>query len=435
MKNFYGQTFQCECGKTHYIEPREVVYSEDAISQLPSVLERSTTGRRIAILSDIRTREAAGEDVVNEISRHGWQVTNVLIPDPSPDQSPHCDDITKEAVLRKIPEVDIFLPVGSGIMSDLGKWLAWERKVPFVTFATAASMNGYASGNSAPTVDGVKILVMCKPPVAVVSSPKILANAPYELTSAGLGDILAKSVSSTDWLLNHLLFGDYYCARSVNLIASIEPLYMDNPKEILNRSPKAMKALFQGLLLTGIAMTMAETSAPASGAEHLISHTLDLMSSLNGSPYDLHGRQVGLGTIISSELYRRVMELESPTLREPRTAIDSEFWGKYRDTINQLYSEKIERLSIAHEKITEGNNWDNLRDQLKPLLRLPEQIQSCLKSAEAAWKAEQINCSRERLLELFLHAHEIRARFTVLDLAYLVGILPDAAEEIIEQWA
>jgi len=47
-----------------------------------------------------------------------------------------------------------------------------------------------------------------------------------------------------------------------------------------------MEALFHGLLLTGIAMTMAETSSPASGGEHLVSHTLDMMSSLDGVPHD-----------------------------------------------------------------------------------------------------------------------------------------------------
>ena len=63
----------------------------------------------------------------------------------------------------------------------------------------------------------------------------------------GLGDVLAKSVSATDWRLNHLLFGDYYCARSVNLIAGIEPLYLEHPEELKARSARAIDALFRGL--------------------------------------------------------------------------------------------------------------------------------------------------------------------------------------------
>jgi hypothetical protein len=30
--------------------------------------------------------------------------------------------------------------------------------------------------------------------------------------------------------------------------------------------------------------------------------------------------------------------------------------------------------------------------------------------------------------------HEIRKRFTVVDLAWLVGVLPNAADEIIDEW-
>ena len=86
-------------------------------------------------------------------------------------------------------------------------------------------------------------------PLAVLSNPEVIANAPYEMTAAGLGDILAKSVSSLDWYLNHFLFDDYYCEASVNLIADIEPLYFDHPKDIYERKPEAMEALFQGLLL------------------------------------------------------------------------------------------------------------------------------------------------------------------------------------------
>jgi glycerol-1-phosphate dehydrogenase [NAD(P)+] len=235
--------------------------------------------------------------------------------------------------------------------------------------------------------------------------------------------------------MNHILFDDYYCEESVNLIAEIEPLYLDNPQDILSRKPEAIKALFQGLLLTGVAMTMAETSAPASGGEHMISHTLDMMSTLDGVPHDLHGRQVGLGTIICSEVYRRVMELESPDFVEPCLTVDLGFWGKLDKEIEREYSGKIERLKLARKKLLAGNNWDNFRAELKPLLRTPDKIQSCLKNADAAWRAEHIKCDRNRLLTVFKHSHEIRSRFTILDLARLVGVLPGAEEEIIDNWA
>ena len=82
----------------------------------------------------------------------------------------------------------------------------------------------------------------------------------------------------------------------------IEPLYTNRPEDVRDRKPEALEALFHGLLLTGAAMTMAETSSPASGGEHLISHTLDMMSFIDGKPHDLHGRQVGVGTILTADI-------------------------------------------------------------------------------------------------------------------------------------
>jgi len=180
---------------------------------------------------------------------------------------------------------------------------------------------------------------------------------------------------------------------------------------------------------------MAGNSTPASGGEHLISHSLDMMSALDGVSHDLHGRQVGVGTILAGELYRRVLAVESPVLSEPAEGIDRPFWGSLADVVAGQYAGKIERLRIAKAALSGGGTWDRLRQEVQPMLRGPERIRDCLTRGGAAHLAEHIGCTRRRLLWAFIHAHEIRPRFTVLDLARLVGVLPAAAEEIVEQWA
>jgi glycerol-1-phosphate dehydrogenase [NAD(P)+] len=268
----------------------------------------------------------------------------------------------------------------------------------------------------------------------VLAEPAVIAAAPYEMTASGLGDAMAKSVSSADWRLNHLLFGDYYCARGVALIAEIEPLYLDHPDAIRARHAMALAALMDALLLTGVAMTMAESSAPASGGEHLISHSLDMMSALDGRPHDLHGRQVGVATVMAAELYQRVLAIESPDLRDAPAAVDAPFWGRLGGGVADEYARKADRLRSAKAALSVGGKWDALRADLSAMLRGPERIHACLAAAGAACSAEDIGCPRPRLLAAFAHAHEIRPRFTVLDLAHLTGILPTAAAEIAEQW-
>ena len=436
MDNFdlFGQTFACPCGRTHHIQPRQAFYSEDAAARLVAGCANVTAGRRVAVLMDVRTRAAAGSDVAATFARAGWSVNELLVADPKPGHSPVCDDITRATLEPRLDQVDLVCPVGGGVINDLGKWIAMDRALPYVGFATAASMNGYASSNIAPTVAGVKRLVYHRAPMLVASSPSVLRAAPYELTASGLGDVLAKSVSSADWYGNHLLFGEYFCRRAVSLIEEIEPLYLDHPGDLPARKPAAFEALFSALLLTGVAMTMAETSFPSSGGEHLIGHSLDMMSSVDGQPHDLHGRQVGVGTIIASELYRRVLATESPALGVDAEGIDRPFWGPIADAVEAEYVQKIPRLRVARAKLAGGAAWDDLRRALAPMVRRPERIRDCLAAANAAWQAQHIGCTKERLLTALLHAHEMRPRFTILDLARLAGVLPASAAEIIEAW-
>ena len=439
--NLFGRTFACSCGRTHRIDPKEVIRDDRAVERLGEVCARYTDGRRTAVLMDARTREVAGRRAAAVLAEDGWEITEVVVADLPNGGSPVCDDSTRQRLSDQLQGADVILSVGSGVINDLGKWAAFEGGAAFVTFATAASMNGYTSANVAPTIRGVKSLIRARPPLAVLTSPAIVRDAPFELTSAGLGDVLAKSVSSTDWYLNHLLFEDYYCPEAVGLIGDIEPLYLDRPADLPARKGEALDALFEALLLTGAAMTMAETSAPASGGEHLISHCLDMMSYLDGRAHDLHGRQVGVGTILAAELYRRVLQLESPRWRDPPPGIDEGFWGPLSGEVQRQYAEKADRLRSAREGLEGRGGWDRLRERIAAMLTPPERIRDCLARAAAAHTAEDIvpdaspPDARERLLQAFMHAHEIRSRFTVFDLAYLTGVMPAAARDIVAAWA
>jgi len=432
--SIFGTTFPCECGRTHTVEPRTVIHKPRALDDLPEVCARVAAGRDVSVCMDVRTRRAAGAAVCEKLADAGWNVHELVVPDRAEGQSPVCDQATKDSLYAPMSASDLIIAVGGGTLNDLGKWIAFETAKPFVTCPTAASMNGYASSNVAASIAGVKSLLESRPPGAIVADADVIRHAPLELTSAGLGDVLAKSVSSTDWLLNHLLFGDYYCPRAVRLVADVEPLYMNHPERLTTAHPDAVDALFQGLLLTGAAMTMAGTSAPASGGEHLISHSLDMMSTLDGVEHDLHGRQVGLGAVLASDLYRRALALESPDFLPPTPRIDTSFWGPLAAAVDKEHSAKTDRLRRASKHLARADAWDNLRARLAPLTRSPETIRDCLARAGAACRAEHIALDKPRLVAAFLHAHEIRSRVTVLDLARLVGILPHAAADIIDAW-
>jgi hypothetical protein len=47
---------------------------------------------------------------------------------------------------------------------------------------------------------------------------------------------------------------------------------------------------------------------------------------------------------------------------------------------------------------------------------------------------DDIKCTPERAKAALLHMHEMRKRCTVVDLAWLTGIMPGAVDDIMEEW-
>lgn len=426
-------TFDCECGRSHKVPIRSIIYAKDALVRLPEVLGSFAGGRRIVLVADQRTWAIAGEGAKAILEQTGWSVHDIIVPDTN-HGGPVCDDTTHAWLNNLMPPADIALAVGTGVINDLTKWSAFEKDVPYAVFATAATMNGFTAANVAPTIKGVKSLIRARAPLAVFAIPSIIVEAPFELTAAGLGDTIAKPISTADWIFNHLFCGESFCRYCSEIINSLEPYYLDRPGDISNRKPAAIEALFNALLYSGIAMTIIGTSAPASGGEHLFSHTLDMMSSIDGVAHDLHGRQVGLGTIFASALYEHIFKIETPALHPYPCDIDSTFWGPLAGNVRQEYEQKITMLRTICEKLANGKTWGAFLAATRQQVRSPAQIKNCLKTAGAAHTFADIGCSRERLLAAALHMHQIRKRPTIIDLAWILGILPGAAGEIIDRW-
>ncbi len=430
-----GTTFDCECGKTHTVATRELIYSEKAIQKLPDILARCCQAqpRRIALVADQRTYAAAGKACGESLVQNGWTVQTVIIPD-SPHGDPVCDDKTRDAAVSMIKPCDFFLAVGGGVINDLVKWISSGSTIPYAVFATAASMNGYASSNIAPSIGGIKRVISGTVPLAIMAVPSIIEDAPFELTASGLGDVLAKPVSMTDWKLNQILFNDYYCPFCAQLIHDLEPGYMMHPKDILLKKPSAIEALFRALVFSGVSMTMANTSFPASGGEHMISHALDMTASMLNIPHDYHGRQVGLGTIFACALYERVLDLEKPCFHLETEPTDTAYWQTLTPVVEEEHALKRHKAERAVDRLNHPGVWDEIRAVLKPGTRKAAEIKKCLSAAGAAHRIEHIGCSRERFLNAALHCHQMRERYTIIDLARAAGVLPLSAEEIIDEY-
>lgn len=437
MREYLDSVFDCSCGKRHEVPVREFLYEADAINKLPELLDDLFGKEAIAkpvIVADARTFEAAGRKAARTLGKASIRDEVITVPDTG-ESGPVCDEQTVGWLKSKIDEsaADMVIAVGSGVINDLCKWSSFELDLPYITIATAASMNGYAAANVAAKIDGVKVIKRAVPPAAVVTEPSIIENAPFEMTASGFGDIIARHQSGTDWYINHLLFGDYYCDFCAGITENLESYYWDAPESIRDRDPEAIKHLFEALFYSGIAMTLVGTSSPASGGEHLFSHTLDMLSDVDGTSHDLHGRQVGLGVIISAAVYRKIVDIETPVFRDNISVPKEADWGrgKLYEAVNRQFAGKQGKLEQVRAKLAAPKQWEQIKKAISERTLCADRVKNKLRSAGAAHRLSDINCSIDRAKQAMLVMHQIRERFTVIDLGWLTGILPDATDEII----
>ena len=203
--------------------------------------------------------------------------------------------------------------------------------------------------------------------------------------------------------------------------------------------PAALKALFEALFYSSVAMTMTGTSSVASGGEHLISHTLDMIAGRDRQQHDLHGRQVGIGAILTAAIYEKVMQTDTPVFLEAPRRINEEFWGSLSPIVEKEYQEKLVRIRKAAAFLAIPENWQEMKNLIQPGLVPASKLKSCLAEAGAAHRFYDIRVDgrpleREKFLRAVRHANQMRQRFTILDLAVMLGIIPDNLESLIDTW-
>ena len=115
-------------------------------------------------------------------------------------------------------------------------------------------MDGYASATSSMSRDGVKVSLNSRCADVIIGDTDILKTAPLHMLKSGLGDMLAKFVSIAEWRIAHIITGEYYCEEVAQLIRSAVKKCVDNAAGLLQRDEAAIEAVFEGLVIGGVAM-------------------------------------------------------------------------------------------------------------------------------------------------------------------------------------
>lgn len=374
-----GLRFMCACGREHGVNIKRIEVTRGIGEALLKTAKAYDEGA-ILMVSDTNTHRVMGETAVDLLKSGGFRIKNLVY---KPERALVPDETAIGRLLMAVEQdTSLIMAVGSGTLNDLCRFVSYKVGIPYCIIATAPSMDGYASTVSPLMAEGFKTTFEATAPIAILGDPECLANAPSVMISAGFGDIMGKYTALADWELSRKLNGEYYCEETVNLMKKAVARCSDNAEAIAYRDKEGIGYLMEALVLSGVAMSFAGNSRPASGAEHHLAHFWEMDALKNKQAHALHGNMVGVGALVISRIYEMADQKQKLGIEIPDTG-------------------KIGKL---------------------------------LKIAGCPTDPNTLGVSRELFYSSILHAKEIRPRYTILHLAEKLNILEKAAHELTETY-
>ncbi len=417
---------QCTCGKSHRFDTK--IYSgKGMIAKVPEILA-SMNIQKPFLLFDPNTYKAAGMAVCALLRQYSSYCFDDDQPEPD-------EKSVGAAVMHFDPTCDCIIAVGSGVINDIGKILSNLTGKPYIIVATAPSMDGYASATSSMTRDGLKISLPSRSADVIVGDTDILCAAPMKMMKSGLGDMLAKYVSICEWRISHLITGEYYCEEVATLIRNAVKRCRDNAVGLLGREPEAVQAVFEGLVIGGVAMNYAGLSRPASGVEHYISHVLDMRGVEFGLPVEFHGIQCAVGTLIATKLYEKVLQLTPHREKalEYAAQFDVNAWhetlrtflGKGAESMIALEEKERKYDPVLHKARLEIilSHWDEILQIIRQELPSAAELEALLDELDAPKNLSELGVDEELLPTIFRATKDIRDKYVLSRLLWDLGEL------------
>ena len=248
-----------------------VVVGPGALDAVAEVFGQAFGRRPAVVVADATTWRVAGERVQRALEA-GGRATEAPYRFP-PDTFVQATYGNVERLTRALAGHEaVPVAVGSGSLNDLVKRAASEAGRPYLSVATAASMDGYTAFGAAITRDGYKQTMSCPAPRALVADLDVLAGAPADMTASGYGDLLGKVTAGADWLVADALGVEPVDPRIWELVQGPLREAIGRPGDLAAGDPGALERLVEGLVMSGLAMQAHASSRPASGAEHQFSH-------------------------------------------------------------------------------------------------------------------------------------------------------------------
>ena len=421
----------CTCSRVHKVDLKILKIGDGAMNALPEAL--GTVGvKKPFIIMDRNTNKAAWHLVEPTLKAAGVPFVPYVYHKEhiEPDEQ-----ALGSLVMAYDHTCDGILAIGSGVLNDVAKVFAHALKVPSLVIATAPSMDGYASDSASMIRDRVKVSLYNACPKVILADTRVLKDAPIRLLQAGLGDMLAKYVSICEWRVSNLVTGEYYCENIAGLVRKSLKKIVENVEGLKNRENAAVEAVAEGLVLSGIAMAFAGISRPASGLEHYFSHLWEMMSLERNLPVELHGIQVGVGTLLTLRIWERLKAIKPDKVLAEKfiSSFDEAEWEKM---VRRIFGSAAEAVLTAAKK--EGrndkkahaerlaktlDNWDTILSIAEEELPSWQEIHDLMHFMDMPLTPQDIGFTTQDTQDALLGAREIRTKYLTSSLLWDLGLL------------
>ena len=424
--------YDCECGRHHTMPMDYLRIEPGAVKYIPEGL-KAIGGNKPFIVCDKNTMKAAWLFVEPVLKEAGIEYSMYCFPFDHVEPDEHA---IGSLTMAFDPSCDCVMGIGSGVINDCCKVLSHAIGCKQMIVGTAPSMDGYASNSSSMIRERLKVSLYNAAPAAMICDIDIIKNAPMRMLWAGFGDMIAKYIAICEWRIANLVTGEYYCENIANLMRASLKKIVDNAPGLKTRDEAAVQATVEGLVLSGIAMSYAGFSRPASGLEHYFSHMWEMMALDRGNDYELHGIQVGVGTLISFKLYDEIRKIKPS--REVAEKFINEFSNdEWEKQIRNIYGQAAETVIKQEHTIFHKNDKDRHAVRLTKILdgwndilrfideELPEteKIAALMKDLGMPMVPADIDISDEDTDKAFIGSRDIRDKYLSCTMLWDLGLL------------
>ena len=386
---------------------------------------------KFMIVADENTARALGDRVYQAVMQEGWDaIYHVLDP-----EGLHADGTTLTRVLAAYDGVPrLFVAVGSGTITDTVRFTSHRSQNQFVSFPTAASVDAYTSENAPVTVGHLKGSVYCHAPIAIFTDLPTICASPKYLTTSGFGDLISKLLSTSDWKISHLIWGTDFNEEIYARALRAGHLAAEVVDGIRTADPKSMAAMMEGQFASGFCMADFGDSAPASGAEHHISHIWEMMFHSEEREGLYHGHAVGVAAIMCAEWYQRLKALSRgeaedllkrtkiPTRSVQIAAIERNLPYIAEELIESdpiyLQLSRTSKFKHIHERILD--RWDEVQ-AIAASVPDPDTIRAWIKSLGGPVAPQELGLTKEQVEIAVDYGHYLRERFSINIIRKLFG--------------